>query len=173
MFTCLALWFVSCGRSRPATNQVASTPESFITSAYLAASGDADVCALATHQARLPETRELGAALHRTFTGMRGDLANVAQRRRIALPKGLEERKLALKDNLSILPGRIFDQGYALAMVQDTRAILQGFDAAARINDPDVRNIITKYQQQIRDEQRDSGQLLSHLGGPPWPAVEP
>ena len=172
-FTCLALWFVCCGRSRPATNQVASTPESFITSAYLAASGDADVCALATHQARLPETRELGAALHRTLTGMRSDLANVAQRRRIALPKGLEERKLALKDNLSILPGRIFDEGYALAMLQDTRAMLQGFDAASRINDPDVRNIITKYQQQIREQQRGSGELLNRLGGPPWPAFEP
>ena len=173
MFTCLALWVVCCGRSRPATNQAASTPESFISSAYLAASGDADVCALATRQARLPETRELGAALHRTWIGMRGDLANIAQRRRISLPKGLEERKLALKDNLSILPGRVFDQGYALAMLQDTRAMLQGFDAASRVNDPDVRNIITKYQQQIREQQRDSDRLLSRLGGAPWPAFEP
>jgi predicted outer membrane protein len=173
VLTCLAFWVVSCGRSRPATNQAASTPESFLTSAYLAASGDADVCALATRQARLPETRELGAALHRTLISMRTDLANVARRRRVSLPNGLEERKLALKDNLSILPGRIFDQGYALAMVQDTRAMLQGFDAASRVNDPDVRNIIAKYQQQIRERQRDSDRLLSRLGGAPWPAFEP
>jgi len=172
-FTCLALWIVCCGRSRAPKSQAASTPESFIASAYLAASGDADVCALATRQARLRETRELGAALHRTLTGMSGDLAKVAQRRRVPLPKGLEERKLALKDNLAILPGRIFDQGYVLAMVQDTRAMLRGFDEASRINDPDVRNIITKYQEQIQEEQRDSGRLLNELGGPPWPAFEP
>lgn len=89
------------------------------------------------------------------------------------LPKAMEERKLALRDNLSILPGRIFDQGYALAMMQDTRAMLQAFDAASRSNDPDVRNIVTKYQQQIQDGQRDSGRLLDRLGGPPWPAFEP
>lgn len=170
-FLCFAVWMVSCGRSRPAATQSVITPESFITSAYLAASGDADVCALAARQARLPETRELGAALQRTLTGMRGDLTSVAQRRKMALPKGIEEKKLALRDNLSILPGRIFDEGYAVAMVQDTRSMLQLLNA--RVDDPDVRGIAAKYRDQIQLAQRDSNRLLDRLGGPPWPAFEP
>lgn len=163
---------MSCGRSRTASIP-AATPESFLTSAYLAASGDADVCALATRQARLPETRELGAALLRTLNGIRGDVVTAAQRRNIALPKGLEERKLALRDNLSILPGRIFDQGYTLAMFQDMRTMLQSFDAASRVDDADVRNIIAKYRDPLAGGQRDSNRILDKLGGAPWPAFEP
>ena len=167
-FLYIAFWFLSCRGSHPAAGQAANT-ESLITSAYLAASGDADVCALATHQARLPETRELGAALQRTLTGMRADLATVAQRRGIALPKGPEEKKVALHDNLAMLPGRIFDQGYALAMFQDTRAMLQ----MEKTGDADVRNIIAKYDAQLRAHQSDASQVLDHAGGTPWPAFEP
>ncbi|HJT17152.1 MAG TPA: DUF4142 domain-containing protein [Thermoanaerobaculia bacterium] len=148
-----------------------NTPQSFIVSAYLAAAGDADVCALAARQARLPETRNLGAASYRTLAAMRNDLVFIAQRKGIALPKGMEEKKLALRDNLSQLPGRIFDEGYTLAMVQDTRAMLQMF--GARINDPDVQNIVTKYRAQLQDDGREANRILNQLGGPPWPNFEP
>jgi predicted outer membrane protein len=102
---------------------------------------------------------------------MRGDLASVAQRRKIVLPKGIEERKLALRDNLSGLPGRIFDEGYAVAMVQDTRSMLKTLDA--RVDDSDVRSIAAKYRDQLEVAQRESNRLLDRLGGPPWPAFEP
>lgn len=164
---------MSCGRSRAASGPAVSTPESFLLSAYLAASGDADVCALAVRQARLPETRELGAALLRTLNGMRADVAGAAQRRNVALPKALEERKLALRDNLAMLPGRIFDQGYTLAMFQDTRSMLAAFDAASNSDDSEVRNIVTKYRDQLIADQRESNRILEKLGGPPWPAFEP
>jgi predicted outer membrane protein len=148
-----------------------STPQSFIVSAYLAAAGDADVCALAARQARLPETRTLGAATYRTLAALRNDLVAAAQRKGIALPKGMEEKKLALRDNLSQLPGRIFDQGYSLAMVQDTRSMLELFNA--HINDADVQNIITKYRAQLQEHQREASRVLNELGGPPWPNFEP
>ena len=165
---CVVL-LASCHRSE--RSPAATTPQSFIVSAYLAAAGDADVCALAARQGRLPETRTLGAATSRTLTEMRNDLAAAAQRKHIALPAGLPEKKLALRDNLSQLPGRIFDQGYALAMVQDTRAMLQLFNA--RIDDPDVHNIVNKYRAQLEAEQRDANRLMNQLGGPPWPNFEP
>ena len=142
----------SCHRSERAP--AVSTPQSFIVSAYLAASGDAEVCALATGQ-----------------THLRADLIAAARRKNVALPQGMEEKKLALLDNLSHLYGRLFDQGYALAMVQDTRAMLQLFNA--RVDDPDVRNIITKYRARLERHQRDASQLLNQLGGPPWPNFEP
>src|SRR5579884_2041995 len=122
VLVCFAALWSGC-RRESAVAPAVSTPQSFIVSAYLAAAGDADVCALAARQARLPETRTLGAATYRTLAGMRNDLVSIAQRKGIALPKGMEEKKLALRDNLSQLPGRIFDQGYSLAMVQDTRAM--------------------------------------------------
>ena len=168
----LAWCLAECGRAHSNPN-VTMTSQAFIVSAYLAVAGDAGVCALATRQARLPETRELGAAVHRTFTSMRNDLAAVAQRRRLPLPKGIEEKKEALADNLATLPGQRFDEGYALAMLQDTRSLLQTFDAAAALPDPDVHNIVNKYRAQLQDEQRTSSRLLTRLGGPPWPAFTP
>ena len=100
---------------------------------------------------------------------MRADFAAAAQRRGIALPKGDAEKKVALRDNLAMLPGRVFDQGYALAMFQDTRALLQMENAA----DSDARNIVTKYDAQLRAHQSDSSRVLSDAGGVPWPAFEP
>jgi len=168
---CIAFALTACSRSHEGV--VVLTPQSFLVSAYLAAAGDANVCAIATRQARLPETRSLGAQTQATLSSLRDDVAAAARRKDIALPQGMEEKKIALRDNLSILPGRIFDRGYALAMVQDSRSMLQEFDAASRLNDPDVHNIINKYRAQIQAEQRDSRQLLASLGGPPWPNFEP
>lgn len=165
----LLLLLASCRRSE--TAPAATTPQAFIVSAYLAAAGDADVCALAARQGRLPETRTLGAAVQRTLVDLRNDLAGAAQRKNISLPKGMEEKKLALRDNLAQLPGRIFDQGYALAMVQDTRAMLALFNAG--ISDPAVQNIINKYRTQLEQHQRDADRLLNQLGGSPWPNFEP
>ena len=170
LLACVASLWIGC-RRESAVAPAVSTPQSFIVAAYLAAAGDADVCALAARQGRLPETRVLGASIHRTLLDLRNDLASDAQRKKIALPNGIEEKKLALRDNLSQLPGRVFDQGYALAMVQDTRAMLQLFNA--RIDDPDVRNIVNKYRAQFDAQQRDANRLLSQLGGAPWPNFEP
>src|SRR5579859_3942062 len=99
LLACFASLWIGC-RRESALSPAVSTPESFIVSAYLAAAGDADVCALAARQGRLPETRVLGAATHRTLVDLRNDLAADAQRKNIALPKGLQEKKLALRDNL-------------------------------------------------------------------------
>ena len=164
-------FFLLASCHRPERAPAVTTPQSFIVSAYLAAAGDADVCALAAHQAVLPATRTLGAATHATLVNLRADLVAAAQRKNLALPQGIEEKKLALLDNLSHLYGRLFDQGYALAMVQDTRAMLQLFDAS--VDDPDVRNIITKYRARLEQHQRDASKLLNELGGPPWPNLEP
>jgi predicted outer membrane protein len=165
----LLLLAMSCQRSERGAEAV--TPQSFIVSAYLAAAGDANVCALAARRASLPETRILGAATYRTLVGLRGDLVSAAQRKQIALPASIEEKKLALRDNLSQLPGRVFDQGYALAMVQDTRTMLQLFNAP--VDDPVVRDIISKYRAQFVAQQHDAGRLLNELGGAPWPNFSP
>jgi len=140
---------------------------------YLASAGDVNVCALAARQARLTETRQLGIMVQHTLTSMRNDLAAAAQRRHLPMPKGIEEKKQALADNLATLPGQRFDEGYTLAMLQDTRSMRQTLDAAAALPDSDVHNIISKYRVQIQDEQRTSARLLTRLGGPPWPAFTP
>jgi len=170
-----AVFAFGCGRkgARVEGAGAPKTPQAFITSTLMATAVDADVAVMASRQARLPETRQLGATMYRMSSAMRADLARIAQHRRVPLPKGVEEKKVALKDNLSILPGQIFDRAYALAMVQDMNAMLQSFDAAAALNDAELRDFIGKYRGTVQEQQRAANRLLGRLGGSPWPGVSP
>ena len=167
-----ALSAFNCGRSG-ARAAATPTPHAFISTALMTTAADADMAVMATRQARLPETRELGAAMYRTSAAMRADLTRIAQRRGLPPPKGVDEKKAALKENLSILPGQIFDRAYALAMVQDLNAMLRSFDAAAGLNDAELRDFIAKYRDTVREQQRAANRLLDRLGGSPWPGVSP
>jgi hypothetical protein len=163
-----------CGRSRAAgTGGPHLTSQAFIISTLLDAAGDLDIAVLATRRGDLPETRELGALMHRSSIGMRDDLTSTAQRRNIALPKGVEERKVALRDNLSFLQGDLFDRAYAFAVVQETTAMLRTFDAFGATNDSELRQFIAKYSPALQEQQRLASRLLSRLGGSPWPGVSP
>ena len=86
-----ALSAFNCGRSgaRAAT----PTAHAFISTALMTTAADADMAIMATRQARLPETRELGAAMYRTSASMRADLTRIALHRGLPLPKGVEEKK--------------------------------------------------------------------------------
>ena len=163
---------LNCGRSG-ARAAAAPTAHAFISTALMTIAADADMAIMATRQARLPETRELGAAMYRTSAGMRADLTRIAQHHGLPPPKGVEEQKAALKENLSILPGQIFDRAYALAMVQDMNVMLKNFDAASALNDAELRDFIAKYRDTVREQQRAANRLLDRLGGSPWPGVSP
>jgi hypothetical protein len=166
------LWIVAaaCGRSRaPGVAMAQSSPQVILATVFQDVAGDAMISTVAAKRGRLPETRELGAAMSKTLGDLRDDLARAAQRRNIALPKQMEEKKIALRDNLDMLPGQVFDRGYSLAMTQDTDSLLKKFDAAG--SDPDLRNIASKYRSAIEDQHRAADRLLSRLGGSPWPTA--
>ena len=56
-----------------------------------------------------------------------------------------------IEDNLTILPGQIFDRAYALAMVQGMNAMLQSF-AAAALKDANLRDFIREYRGPIQEQ---------------------
>jgi hypothetical protein len=164
-FALLILFAAGCGRHAA---QAQTNPQLLIVSTFLDSAGDAEVSALAARKGKLPQTRELGAATQRTLSEMRDDLAHIAQRRNIQLPKGFEEKKIALRDNLSILPNQVLDRAYALAMSQDLAALIQKLDGT---NDSDLQTLAKKYRAAIDQEHRTADQLLKSLGGYPWPTA--
>jgi len=140
----------------------------FITLSLLTSKADADLGALAAKKGRLPETRQFGDAMHRDQSAMASSLAELARRRNIGMPAGLEEKKVALKDNLTILPGQVFDRGYALAMVQDLDNAIASFNAASSATDRDVQQFAQQYRATLIARKKDADALLSRLGGSPF-----
>ena len=103
---------------------------------------------------------------------MNGELTALAQGHNVPLPQQ-EEKRVAMKENLSILRPELFDQAYALVMVQETRDLVQTTDTASKANDPLVRQFAQHHQDMIAEEQRRANSLLGHMGGAPWPGFTP
>ena len=173
LLICLMMINIACSRGQASgTAEAAQTdPRIFLSTAIGDAGADAVISELAARRGRLPDTRELGAATARTLAAMRDDLARLAQRRNVSVPKQMEEKKVALRDNLEILPGQVFDRGYALAMVQDIDALLTKLDAVGSARDADLQNVAEKYRSALQDHRRAADRLLSRLGGYPWPTA--
>ena len=127
-----------------------------------------DLGAMAAHRGRLPETRQFGAVMHREQRQLFAKLSTIAQRKRIAVPQGIDEKRVAMKENLAILPGQSFDQAYALAMVQNLNIAIASFRAASSCGDRDIESFAQQNLPLITAEQRSAAALLDRLGGSPF-----
>jgi predicted outer membrane protein len=129
---------------------------------------NADLGILAARRGRRPETRQLGSILHRQQLDLQHALAAIAQRKHLGVPNVMEPRKVALRENLEILPGEVFDRGYALAMVQDLDAMSASLQRAARSGDRDLASFASQNLPRIREERELAASLLKSLGGSPF-----
>jgi len=164
---CIALLAAACSRGEAAKAPPFDAKAFIATTASLALS-DVDVGDLAVRKARLPETRQLAAALAGEQRALLAALAPVAQRRGVAMPAVLEDRRAALHQNLSMLTGRNFDRAWALAMVQDYDAILRGLGDASNSGDNDLRAFAARVQPVVAARRNAAGDLLAKLGGSPF-----
>jgi predicted outer membrane protein len=158
---------IGCGR-RKIDPDGAFRERRFIISTIQSAASNDELAVMATKRGALAETRELGALLHREQPHLRSDLMQLAERRGLGVEHGLEEKKTALKENLAILQGQLFDQAYALAMSQELDVMFRSVDLARRSNDTELRTIADHYRDTIAGEQQRADALLKQLGGSPW-----
>ena len=96
------------------------------------------------------------------------DLAAVAARMGVEVPTGLAEKKVALHDNLAILPGQVFDRGYTLAMIQDLRGISSQMQRAANAGNPQLAELSKRYLPILAEEQKAAHAVLQRVGGSPF-----
>ncbi|HEV2721353.1 MAG TPA: DUF4142 domain-containing protein [Thermoanaerobaculia bacterium] len=165
MFLSLVLLATACQRAADAPPYDAGA--FIVTTANLALS-DVDVGTLAARRAQLPETRQLGAAVAAEQRALLAALVPLAQRHRVAMPAVIEERRVALHQNLSILAPDMFDRAFALAMVQDYDAMLATLGDAARSGPDDLRDFAARVRPTIATRRRAAAALLSRLGGSPF-----
>lgn len=142
--------------------------QKFVLTTNQSALADVDLGLMAARRGRRPETRQLGSIMHRQQGDLRRELLAVAQRKQIPMTDVPEPRKVALRENLDILPGEVFDRGYALAMLQDLNAMSASFEQASRSSDRELAAFAKQYLPRIREQRALAGQLLKRLGGSPF-----
>jgi len=148
-------------------------PNVFVASLIRGTASDADLAMMASRRGQLPETRAVAAAIGRESAALNAELTRLGQQRKLALPQPQDDKRVALKENLSILRAELFDQAYALAMVQETADQLRTIDAAGRTSDADLRQLALRHRPLVVEEQRAAKDLLAHTGGAPWPGFSP
>jgi predicted outer membrane protein len=106
--------------------------------------------------------------MHREESDLQRALSLIAQRKHLGVPTTIEARKVALRENLDILPGDVFDRGYALAMLQDLNRLSADFAQAARSNDRELAQLARQYLPRINEQRELASRLLNDLGGSPF-----
>jgi len=140
----------------------------FVGTTMQSAMSDVDLGVMAARRGHRPETRQLGSIMHRQESDLQHALALIAQRKQLRLPAGIAPRQEALKENLDILPGEVFDRGYALAMLQDLDRLSAAFEKAARSNDAVIAAFAKEYLPRINEQRELAQRLLNQLGGSPF-----
>jgi predicted outer membrane protein len=164
---CTAL-AAACARQEAAANTPSFDGKRFLTLSLQTTLSDADLGSIAAKRGRLAETRQLGALMQREQTELHRALVAAAQRKSVTPPDAPEEKKRALKDNLLILPGQVFDRGYSLAMMQDLNALIDSFNAAAASGDADIAPIAKQYLPKLTAERKEASKVLDRVGGSPF-----
>ena len=160
-----ALLIAACHRS--GADAPPFDPNAYVATTANIAYADVDLGDYAVRRARLPQTKQLGAAVAAEQRALLAQLAPIAQRRKIAMPNALEDRRVALHQNLSILSGNLYDRAWALALVQDYDALLGGLGAASQ-SDADLRAFAAHVRPTIEARRKTLGALLAQLGGSPF-----
>ena len=156
-----------CSRSRGAAERPFDAAV-FLAAVQRASTSQDGLAILAARRGRLPETRQLGGIIHRENGELQRALVLIAQKKHVALPDSIETKKAALAQNLEILPGQVFDRGYALAEVQDLAALRPQFIRASRSEDADCAAFAQQYLPRIDEQRALAAQLLKQLGGSPF-----
>ena len=164
----LLLIAASCRRALPHGGAPPFDRDGFIAASLRGFLADNDIGAMAAHRGTIPETRQLGAVMHIQQKRLFDGLAAIAARKGVAVPAGIDEPHLGLKENLAILTGRSFDQAYALAMIQDLNRMARSFRVASSCGDADVENFAKQNLPTVIAEQKAAAALLDRAGGSPF-----
>lgn len=157
----------ACSENRTAAQSAPFEPDRFLVESIQVATSNVELGRSASQRARKPETKQLGLELAAGQAKLRDVLLQIAKKKGVAPPAQLQERQLALRDNLSTLPGQVFDRGYSLAMTQELDTLAARFERAAASNDADFASLRAEVSQ-LRASQDRAQKVLDDLGGSPF-----
>jgi predicted outer membrane protein len=154
------------GQSAARAQDPAAATRAFLLWALQTSQSDADLGTLALRHASVRDTRTLAQQIIRDQSALHADLVRIAHQRGMIVPPVVDERCLALKENLEILSGADFDRAFTLAMAQDSIFMLRGFDRSR--SDAALNELASRYRPAVLLQQKASTHVLDTLGGSPF-----
>ena len=160
---------LSCTREKPKPKQPPFDKAQFMTRGIQTLIADVDLGVMAAKKGRVPDTRAFGQAFEHDMREMQAALTALARQKNVAIPTAVEEKKVALKDNLTILPGQVFDRGYLLAMLQDIRWFYAQLGRASEgPADPDLTAFADRWKPVLAKHEKEAKRVIDKLGGFPF-----
>jgi len=166
VFSVLLAFACSRSDSMAKPQDPAAATRTFLLWALQTSQSDADLGTLASRRASVRDSRTLGQQIARDESALHAELVRIAHQRGMVIPPMVDERRLALKENLQILSGADFDRAFTLAMAQDSIFMLHGFDRSR--SDAALSELAARYRPAVLLQQKASTQILDTLGGSPF-----
>jgi hypothetical protein len=163
----MAVLSLSAGCTQKKTAVAPFDGSKFVIEMMQITQSNAELGRMATTRAWAPVTRQLGSNLAPAQAKMHSRLAAIASQRHIEeVP--VQSRHVALRQNLDLLPGQVFDRGYALAMTQELGTLRRRCAAAAASDDAELARLAKELDPQLEQQQAQAQQVLDRNGGSPF-----
>jgi len=124
--------------------------------AYQQSRTESEAAQLALRNSRDRAIRTEAQNIIAAHQAMEQDMADLAARRGLALPRELLESQRGFLNKASRLSGNEFDRDYHDYLMISHRNSIQLFDQAAGSNDPEVAGFAMKYRDLLRQQGQDA-----------------
>lgn len=127
----------------------------FVRGAYQGSWSEVQLGNLALKRARSKSVRDFGQRMITDHGKAMNDVANLAKRKGVPMPRSMKTEQRQMQEKLSRLKGPAFDREYKRMMVADHMEDVREFQETARdARDPDVRAAAKKWLPILREHLR-------------------
>src|SRR5262245_54301690 len=167
MAACLAMPATGGARmsTKAAPGKSAAAPQQFIKDAAAGGMAEVKLGELAEQNAHSDAVKSFGKRMRDDHSKANSELEDLAAKKNVALPNGIDAKSKATYDRLSKLKGTEFDRAYMNAMLQDHRHDVAEFQSAAKSSDPDVQAFASKTLPTLQSHLDEAQQIASGSTG--------
>lgn len=132
MVLAMGLWFVALSAIADEEKVKAGGKSEFFSKAAASGMAELNMSELAVRFARAPAVKQFAQKVIADHTRANRELTELANRRSIALPKGMDEEHQKKYDKLKTLSGAEFDRTYMECMVKDHEKAVELFEKESK-----------------------------------------
>ena len=142
-------------------------PEAFIASATLECMTEAQLGRLAMDQGHTESLRHFAHAMIDVYDKATADIARIASRRTLPVPKSLDEEHQQFVELMREKSGRDFDLAYTSRMIDGHQRAITLFKRGQRIKDPEISALASRTLNILEARLRRTNSLLDSIASLP------
>lgn len=157
-------------RQEPALESI--EPEAFIASATLECMTEVHLGRLAMDLGHTESLRHFAHAMIDVYDKATADIARIATRRTLPVPKSLDAEHQQYIEQMSEKSGRDFDLAYTSRMIDGHQRAITLFKRGQRIKDPEISALASRTLSILEARLRRTNTLLESIATAPQPSEQ-